>query len=980
MRLGALKQLRQLDASLSKMGDQSLTSFAGCDNLRVLTLRGVQAGRSPIAGFDKLPLESFQIHFGPVTDDFLACLPYQRLATFSLLGCKEVSDGGLKHFQAAKRLEYLTLQGTRVTDTGLAYLAQLRQLRTLLLGDTRISSAGLTSLSGLKELEVLDLSKTLVGSDLSALAGLNRLCWLRLNDTQIADESLVQLAGLSDLDHLDLRATAVTAEGVAWLQSALPQCLIVTDFPQLPVSATPPTAPVVPASPPKMAASAVAAPMSISALVGRPARLKGLKSWTIDTRQHRNAIHDFAISPDNSLLATAAADGNVRVWDVHSHQLRKVFFGDANRFRVANWSPDGKKLAAAHDGASVFVWNVESGRVERTLSWFNCGLARLAWTPDSNALALGGGDGHGVAIWDIASDHLRLQLPDRTGICAWSPKGDRLAVDSAKGNGGIVVVSDARTGEERASFQAAESGLAALAWSPDAKFLAVAGENSPEVRILAADTGQSVQVLANPSGSPITDLAWSPQGDRFATVSGGLWASGELRFWDATTWQPLGSAAPAHFRLKWSDDGRTIAALADQGVSLFNVGERQLTSRFSVLQGTGYLLHSHLTHRFFAWSGDGEQLALRSGPTSIGVWDGTTGSMLHSFKTKPQHRWWEGMAWSHDARMLVKSSFDGPLECFDIVSGKPPKELPFSWHSLDFSPNDRLLAGIGSNGRVQICDVSSGNAVGIPFGTGVELLAWSPRGDQIAMREELTLFVRRADSGEAVAQFDERTGQITALAWSPDGEQLAIGDLDGSAIFLWHPTTATKRVIGVPARLVNSLAFSADGQTLIVAQADNMLRTFDVQSLDLLSTVPFATGLGLAFSPDLARAASLDGGMALRFCDVSQGSTSGVIMPFSENEWMAIGADGHYRGTPGIEKHLIYVAESNDGEQLILSPAEFSKQFGWQNDPALVQLTSAPKPIEPNAVTKPAAPAKIAQGDTNAFSWIICGAFMAEER
>ena len=78
----------------------------------------------------------------------------------------------------------------------------------------------------------MDLSQTLVGTDLSALAGLDGLCWLGLNDTQIGDDSLRHLTGLSDLDHLDLRGTAVTAEGIARLQQALPGCRIVTDFPQ----------------------------------------------------------------------------------------------------------------------------------------------------------------------------------------------------------------------------------------------------------------------------------------------------------------------------------------------------------------------------------------------------------------------------------------------------------------------------------------------------------------------------------------------------------------------------------------------------------------------------------------------------------------------------------------------------------------------------------------------------------------------------
>ena len=51
-----------------------------------------------------------------------------------------------------------------------------------------------------------------------------------------------------------------------------------------------------------------------------------------------------------------------------------------------------------------------------------------------------------------------------------------------------------------------------------------------------------------------------------------------------------------------------------------------------------------------------------------------------------------------------------------------------------------------------------------------------------------------------------------------------------------------------------------------------------------------------------------------------------------------ISPEGHYHCPPGVEKELVYVAMTNSGEQITLTPDEFSKKYGWKNDPTKVSL------------------------------------------
>jgi hypothetical protein len=53
------------------------------------------------------------------------------------------------------------------------------------------------------------------------------------------------------------------------------------------------------------------------------------------------------------------------------------------------------------------------------------------------------------------------------------------------------------------------------------------------------------------------------------------------------------------------------------------------------------------------------------------------------------------------------------------------------------------------------------------------------------------------------------------------------------------------------------------------------------------------------------------------------------------NAWLSVSPEGHYTGSEGIDKELLYVVELDDGTRLTLPPADFSRRFNWHNNPKL---------------------------------------------
>jgi hypothetical protein len=105
-----------------------------------------------------------------------------------------VDDNLLAHLPAVGKLEFLSLDLSRITDAGLVHLVALTSLKRLSLYETRVSDAGLQTVGRLASLEYLCVAGTYVTDrglvHLKQLTRLKRLC---VSEGQFSDGAIAEL-------------------------------------------------------------------------------------------------------------------------------------------------------------------------------------------------------------------------------------------------------------------------------------------------------------------------------------------------------------------------------------------------------------------------------------------------------------------------------------------------------------------------------------------------------------------------------------------------------------------------------------------------------------------------------------------------------------------------------------------------------------------------------------------------------------------
>jgi WD40 repeat protein len=176
------------------------------------------------------------------------------------------------------------------------------------------------------------------------------------------------------------------------------------------------------------------------------------------------------------------------------------------------------------------------------------------------------------------------------------------------------------------------------------------------------------------------------------------------------------------------------------------------------------------------------------------------------------------------------------------------------------------------------------------------------------------------ETGKAIRTIRESVG-FSHIAISPDGKRFV--SVDGIIIRLWDFATGAYRECKGHARgfaeMVNSLAFSPDGNYFISGTSDKTIKIWSADTGQEIRTLTGHTGTGsigsvlsVSYSPDGRQIVSCSNDKTIKFWDVSSGK---VIRSISANcSKVSYCPDG--RKIAAVEGNKIHIFDGQNGREL----------------------------------------------------------------
>jgi WD40 repeat protein len=195
---------------------------------------------------------------------------------------------------------------------------------------------------------------------------------------------------------------------------------------------------------------------------GVPSRSGELKIWNVADGSlvreikdaHSDTIFSVRFSPDQTHIASGAADKLMKVFEVASGKFVRSFEGHTHHVLNVSWMRHGRTLASAGADSAIKVWDFASGEQKKTITGVTREITAFQFL-----------DGPAEALAASGDNQLRLLRED----------------------GGNV-----RT------FSGASDYTQTAAITPDGRFL-VAGGSDSQFRLWSAEKGDLLKTFAPPS-------------------------------------------------------------------------------------------------------------------------------------------------------------------------------------------------------------------------------------------------------------------------------------------------------------------------------------------------------------------------------------------------------------------------------------------------------------------------------------------------
>jgi WD40 repeat protein len=369
---------------------------------------------------------------------------------------------------------------------------------------------------------------------------------------------------------------------------------------------------------------------------------------------HTDEVHQGMWDPAGKRVVTAGGDG-ARVWNAGTGQQITLLGGGA--ILDAAWNPQGTRVATASANGEVRIWSVAA--FDEIQSFMASVQERSNWNPDGKIIATSGYD---TLVWDVGSGEELVRISGDFAV--WDREGRRLLVAMQDGEVNIwdtTAIAQGGDPDPLSTYSGHADEVIYAAWSPDGSSIATTAKDAT-VRVWNVETS-SGQTLTTLDGEPAFYTEWTALGDGLLVVHPqGVFVWG-ARFEDdklvLNQRFALEDFTEDVTHATWSPDGGKIISSSREGVQIWDSKSGRLVLELTSENGGA---------NYAAWSPDGKRVLTANLDNAVRIWEASSGQLLAVLAGHNGPVDFAG--WDPSSTLVLTASLDSTAGLWDAVSGR----------------------------------------------------------------------------------------------------------------------------------------------------------------------------------------------------------------------------------------------------------------------------------------------------------------------
>ncbi len=231
---------------------------------------------------------------------------------------------------------------------------------------------------------------------------------------------------------------------------------------------------------------------------------------------HSAPVTEISFSPQGNTMASAAADGAIKLWALEGEQVDgkplKSWTGHQDTVASLRFSPNGETIASGSVDKTIKLWSLEGALLKRFAA--DKDVTSVEWSPDGSVIASAGRD-QKLSIWrlDSGAHHSKESVDADILDISFSPQGDTIASANADGS---IRLWNLNSLSSIHTFSADVEGVTQVQFMPTGSTLISRGRDGAIKQwTLEGDLLQTLHKYDRAA-----DITLSPDGKMMASVDG----------------------------------------------------------------------------------------------------------------------------------------------------------------------------------------------------------------------------------------------------------------------------------------------------------------------------------------------------------------------------------------------------------------------------------------------------------------------------